>query len=509
MHSQFTQGLKSTLKLIKTRVIQSAHPAIQRFCNEESGTVAIIFALSLMPLVILAGAAIDYSRLTSDRIQLQDALDAAALAAVNRIAYQTDDEVRTLVRSYVAANMPAGTTSTVNLISIGRNPSTIKIWANGTTDTTFMKLATIDNIDYKAKSEAVSSDKAIEVAMVLDNSGSMRGSRLSGLKEAAKSLVTILEDNQQNSEDLKIALVPFNHLVRVSKSYKNASWLDQDSRSSLHTNSQSPDSYKRLPINSNRFELFETLKNTEWEGCVEARKHPYDIKDTAPDNNFGDSFFLPYFFPDHKDNNSMSYVKDKLKKKNKNNPIKDRYGKYYKQKPKNYNPNYGCFVQKITPLTKNMGSVRSDIQSMQANGYTNIHMGTMWGLRALSPQAPLTEGAPFSEKETIKFLIIMSDGANTYSGYSAYGYTQDGRINGPGSTTSEMNTRTLEACTEAKEAGVRVYTIAYGNLGSSTTIMLRNCATLPDYAFTPKNTSDMIEDFKKIAAALNNVRISE
>jgi Flp pilus assembly protein TadG len=509
MHPQFARQLKAVLRSKASQIGKTLRSTSHRFYQEEQGAVAVIFALSLLPLIVLAGAAVDYSRSSSDRQQLQDAIDAAALAAVNRIPLQNDDEVKALVRSYVQANVPNGTTVNVNLIEIERNPNKIKVWANGTTETTFMKLAQIDSMDYKAKSQAVSSDKAIEVAMVLDNSGSMGGSRLTALKKASKALVDILEENQQNSEDLRIALVPFNHLVRLDKSYKDASWLDQDSKSSLHRNYQSPYSHRRLPKNSNRLELFETLKNTEWEGCVEARKHPYDIKDTAPQSTLGDSYFLPYFFPDEKDSWSRSYVKDKLSGSNKKNPIKDRYGKYYKKSPSYYSPNYGCYIQKITPLTKNMDTVRADINKMSAGGWTNIHMGTIWGLRALSSQPPLSQGAPSSDKETIKFLIVMSDGANTYSGYSAYGYSYDGRISGSSSTTNEMNKRTLESCQAAKDANVRVYTVAYGNLGSSTTTMLRNCATMPDYAFTPKNTSQMIADFKKIAAALNNVRLTE
>ncbi|MCV6577082.1 MAG: pilus assembly protein TadG-related protein, partial [Cohaesibacter sp.] len=196
------------------------HASVSHFHRNDDGAVAIIFALSIMPLIMLGGAAIDYARASNQQQQVQDAVDAAVLAAVNRIPLQNDNEVKTLIRSYVAANVPNGTAANVNLIAIDRKNNKIRAWAHGSTDTYFMKLARVDSMDFKVKSEAVSSDKAIEVAMVLDNSGSMRGSRISGLKTAAKSLVNILEENQQSSEDLRIALVPFNHLVRVDKSNK-------------------------------------------------------------------------------------------------------------------------------------------------------------------------------------------------------------------------------------------------------------------------------------------------
>lgn len=502
MHSQLARQLKAVLKSKISQMGRTVRSTSHRFYQEEQGAVAIIFALSLLPLIVLAGAAIDYSRTSSDRQQLQDAIDAAALAAVNRIPFETDDEViKNLVRSYVAANIPGGTNVNVNLIEIERNPNKIKVWANGSTEMTFMKLAQINSMDFKAKSQAVSSDKSIEVVMVLDNSGSMRGRRLTDLKIAAKGLVKALKDNQQSEEDLMIGLVPFNHLVRLDKSYRNASWFDHSAKSSIHRNN--------LPKKSNRFELFDTLKNTEWEGCVEARKHPYDIKDTTANIKFNDSYFIPYFNPDNYYNN---YVSDKLPKSARKNPNKDRYGKYHKRKPRNgRSPNQDCYIQPITPMTKNLSRVNIAIDEMTANGWTNIHMGTIWGVRALSNAEPLTQGKPYDDKENLKFLIIMSDGANTSNTYSAYGFRSEGRISGSSNTRREMDKRTSEACQAAKaNKQIIVYTIAHGNPGGTTKEMLQGCASDPQtHYFESDNGGEMIEVFKKIAAALNNVRITE
>ena len=108
-------------------------------------------------------------------------------------------------------------------------------------------------------------------------------------------------------------------------------------------------------------------------------------------------------------------------------------------------------------------------------------------MRILSSQEPYTEGKSYSDDENVKFLIVMSDGANTYTNqYHAYGWSSDGRISGFGGTVTEMNKRTLESCTAAKDAGVIVYTIAYGSIGSSTTRMLRDCATRAGNAYTPQ-----------------------
>ncbi|PLW75241.1 TadE/TadG family type IV pilus assembly protein [Cohaesibacter celericrescens] len=485
------------------------------FASDESGAIAVIFAAVLIPIILMLGAAVDYSRIALTRSETQDAIDAATLAAVKKISQMTDSEVRSMIEAYVDANLSSSVSVNIDLVEIERNPSALKVWASGSTDTTFMRIAGINTSDFKANSSAVASDKSIEVALVLDNSGSMSGSRITALKEAATSLVDILEENQQNTEDLSIGVVPFNHLVRVdTDSADDTSWLDLDVKTSIHRNN--------LPTNSNRFDLFETLKDPytgkseEWEGCVEARMHPYDIKDTAPNDSFKESYFLPFFYPDtreHFDNQYNSYNSYLPNSVSKNSPSKSiwkEFGEYYQQTfTKNRGPNYSCYVKRLLPMTTNMDAVRTHISGLGASGNTNIHLGTIWGLRILSPQAPYTQGRSHSDDENVKFLIVMSDGANTYSRYQAYGWSNDGRISGASSTVKEMNNRTLEACSAAKSEGVIVYTIAYGNVGSSTTTMMQNCATLPANAFTPQTTSDMVAVFKEIAAALNTIRLTD
>src|SRR5215210_3095977 len=54
--------------------------SLSRFRKASSGNVAVSFALTLVPLIIGAGAAVDYSRASKSRVTLQALTDAAALA---------------------------------------------------------------------------------------------------------------------------------------------------------------------------------------------------------------------------------------------------------------------------------------------------------------------------------------------------------------------------------------------------------------------------------------------
>src|SRR5262249_56690081 len=54
--------------------------AYARFVASDDGTVVHLFALALVPIVAMVGAAVDYSRANNLRSQLQASLDSALLA---------------------------------------------------------------------------------------------------------------------------------------------------------------------------------------------------------------------------------------------------------------------------------------------------------------------------------------------------------------------------------------------------------------------------------------------
>jgi Flp pilus assembly protein TadG len=57
---------------------------LSRFAHDKSGNIAIIFALSLVPLVSVVGCAVDYSRANQLRSKLQSAIDAASVGSVSK-----------------------------------------------------------------------------------------------------------------------------------------------------------------------------------------------------------------------------------------------------------------------------------------------------------------------------------------------------------------------------------------------------------------------------------------
>src|SRR5687767_15992016 len=78
---------------------------VRRFDNR--GNVAIVVALAMGPMTIAGLGAVDLARATNAKAELQDALDAAALAAA-RTASTNDAELKVAGDRFLAQNLSLG-----------------------------------------------------------------------------------------------------------------------------------------------------------------------------------------------------------------------------------------------------------------------------------------------------------------------------------------------------------------------------------------------------------------
>jgi Flp pilus assembly protein TadG len=68
------------------RFFRDARKLFNEFCRARGGNLAVVFALSAVPVVGAIGAAVDFARVSDMRSQLQGALDAAVLAGVTQLS---------------------------------------------------------------------------------------------------------------------------------------------------------------------------------------------------------------------------------------------------------------------------------------------------------------------------------------------------------------------------------------------------------------------------------------
>lgn len=501
------------------------------FWADRSGSMAIIAALLILPILLFIGIAVDLSLAYGKRSHIQDAADNTVLAVIKEVGVLDDAELTTLANKMLAANLPSGEDFAITRLDIGRDPASVQIDAKISYKTSFLQLAHIETVDVSVTSEAVSDGASLEIALVLDNSGSMSGSRISSLRDAAKSFTNRLFQGSSTSDKISISVVPFSGMVNVGPSHEGETWLDMGA---LNTEYQE----MGLGEGANRWDLYDGLKNVTWRGCVEARKYPYDVEDTAPNIVTPHTLFMPSFAPDEPDSGSYynNYLTDSSsgKKQGKggywaDNPSSDddelsKYDNAYADNSlyagTRKGPNFLCDSDPITPLTGTKSTILSAINAMDAYGGTNMHLGVMWGWRAVSPGAPFTEGRSYDEKDNAKIIVLMSDGANQLiatnnnlmSVYSAYHYAKFGRLGTPSVSStkleSQMNERTLEACTNAKAAGIKIITIAFDIDNKDATNLLKSCASSSAYAYTADNTSELEDRFEEIAKGLQKMRIA-
>ena len=199
---------------------QSFTSTFRRFATAQSGTTAITFALSIVPVLLAAGAAVDYTRYSDARTKIQVALDAASLSVASSTSLSKAQRLKA-----GADNIAA------NLKSAGIDPSMVnadfKITGNGISATArydlptgLMQIAGLTHMNIEVETDInLPEAKKAEIALVLDYSGSMTeksGGQVKyvAMKNAAKKLVTDLQ--AANPKGLKVGLVPFSHHVYVT-----------------------------------------------------------------------------------------------------------------------------------------------------------------------------------------------------------------------------------------------------------------------------------------------------
>ena len=109
------------------RIWRAALACAARFARAKRGNVAMIYALSLIPITVAAGAGLDMGRAMVVRARLAEALDAAGLA-VGATSGLSNAQMQTLAQQYFNANYTAdtsfGTPASVSL-SQGENHVTV------------------------------------------------------------------------------------------------------------------------------------------------------------------------------------------------------------------------------------------------------------------------------------------------------------------------------------------------------------------------------------------------
>jgi Flp pilus assembly protein TadG len=527
------------------------------FLRDRSGNFALFSAIGMLPLLMAGGIAVDYTSLSRTKAELQQAMDTASLAVAREGTDISDAQARQIASDLLTGNFGI----TYSDMRVRRDGSKVTIDAISLTPLTFGSLFGYDKWPVVASSAADIATVKYEIALVLDTTGSMKGGKLASMKEAVTGMIEQMSSQVDDPTHLKYAVVPFANFVNVGPQFApqynakgkrirgtGAAWLDLDGKS--------PMQQVELTAGLSRFQLFDHLGET-WAGCVETRtpsgRGAHDVADTPAVKRDKYSLFVPAFSIDEPDTRgySNSYITStvdpldnsligRTKKLLKYGipaslagnlvagvlPADDAdgdtllWGSVETDETGGRGPNQACVTQPIMALNSDYDAILAKVNSLQANGTTNIMEGVAWGQRVLSPGEPFSEGTDLVRSSAEKVMIVLTDGANVFgnrdvslkSSYSSHGYLVDGRLGITGGSSNDtnrlMNEKTLAACDLAKAEGTVIYTIRLEEPDVATGTMLQRCATSPAHYFDAPSRSQLDDVFRSINERVVRLRIA-
>lgn len=348
--------------------------ACRRFLSDRNGNVGIILALALVPLVGIAGLAMDYARALNEQARIQTMSDSTALAMAHRSPTLSQDALRLEAEAFFKAGMPDFVPRSADWLKIDRNNERLNLSVTSGIDTTLLKVIGIDTMDVGVSSQISWGLTKVEVALVLDITDSMnQAGKLTAMKTAAKNFVDILEAVNQNGS-VKIGLVPYDMQVRLdADKHRHDDWLDfgQDAAARIKND------YARAIAEK----IVETFR-TEWKGCVGDRSKPYDTDDSFLTGNKVPARPCAYAHTD---------------------------------------------ASNIRGLSENFAALRNQIDDLEADGMTNIPIGMVWGMSLLSNNGPIKSAAE-PAKDLQKAIVLLTDGDNTRDGLGSTRTQIDNRL---------------------------------------------------------------------------------
>jgi Flp pilus assembly protein TadG len=249
--------------------VRNLHKRLLAFRSAAGGNVAPMFAIVLVPIIGLIGTAVDYSRASSARTALQAALDSTALMLSKDATNLTQDQLAQRAEQNFKALFNRPEVANLEIKAVFDSPQAgsfkLDVSANGSVGTAFMHVFGTSDMKIASSSQVLWGMKRLELALALDNTGSMASSgKMTELKKAVKTLLDTLQKAAKKPDDVKVSIIPFDTTVRVSDGTNPPSWV--------------------------RFDGSPAKK--DWTGCIEDRDQSNDVKDTTPDVNTSSTLFL-------------------------------------------------------------------------------------------------------------------------------------------------------------------------------------------------------------------------
>lgn len=411
-----------------------------RFLRSSGGNVSLMFGLSAAPLMMAAAAAIEFASLSGADTGMQAAADSAALAGAS--AYGANNpQYATIATNYLKDNAP-------------------KDW--------------IDPASLKTDVKVNSSNQTITVSWTADaklSVGKILGADSVKVGSSSTVALPIFSDFKKG----EIAMVvdyswSMNSYVDSVRKYISMRNEATKLINALTQNGVNDDvKIGLVPFSENvRVSMPRNYYNGQtsggtWTKCIWDRYYPYNRQATTPTSSNSTKW-------NYTDNCSAGYSTNNVT---------------------------------LRPLTTDHVGTLAQFNSMYPIGNTHIALGMEMAYHMLTPEAPLTQAVPLTTPDTLKAVVLLTDGEQTTEGYGSSNSL----------SVSNANANLTALCAAMKNQGIRVVTVSFDladTTYSAAENRLRDCASGPEYYFNTETNAELADAFGVIRSQLaRNMYVSK
>lgn len=191
--------------------------------RNDAGNISVMTAVMAGVLVAGLAVAIDVSTGVNNKSRLGDASDAVSLMLA-KSDLTSEADMKRAAQTYLDKLYPGTNGARLEILAIVKDGDAVTVKLANVADANFGTAQNRGDIRTSVASTAVYSRKSMDIALVLDSTGSMSGSKMTTLKRAATDMIETVEG--YSNANVRFSVVPFSNYVNVGTGNRGQSWLN-------------------------------------------------------------------------------------------------------------------------------------------------------------------------------------------------------------------------------------------------------------------------------------------
>lgn len=401
------------------RIFEKTKQLAGNLASDRSGNFAVLTGVIASLLMLSVGYGVNVAQSYQLKSSLRNALDSAVTSTARDLTTGAieEEDARKMVEAFLHANSDSKFATTDQFVLDGlvidRTAKTIEATAYANVNLAFPLFSAKDP-RVSMRSAAVYSDKTIEVAMMLDVTGSMAGQKIKDLKTAAKNAVdAFLAGQDPKKPRVRVAIVPYADAVNTGAL---SNTVHKETKFTVGDPPKLND-----PI---------AVASGVTDKCATERKGTQQYTAASPTTAMINRDYRLKFCPN----------------------------------------------AALKPLSADIDGLKTTIGNFNANGSTAGHIGIQWSWYMLSPKwrdvLPVAaDPQDYDEKKVAKYAILMTDGEfnNAFAGVPNGGDPTGGQ-------QSLSRSHAEKLCAAMKADGIEIFTVGFMLKEAGAKSVMKNCA---------------------------------